>query len=135
MKKLILSIAVLVAFGAVYVQMTSASPIANLSDATAIFKWETTIHDFGTIKKNEPVEHEFTFINEGDLPLIISSAKASCGCTVAAYTKEPIAPGGEGKVTARYDAAKVGAFAKTVTVNANTADGAVVLNLKGEVTE
>ena len=99
----------------------------------SIFTWESTTHDFGKIEQNLPKEHVFTFTNNGDVPLIISSVKASCGCTVAEYTREPIAPGEEGSVSARYNAAKVGAFTKTVTVTANTGEEAVVLTLKGEV--
>ena len=99
----------------------------------SIFMWESTTHDFGRIEQNLAKEHVFKFTNNGDVPLIISSVKASCGCTVAEYTKEPIAPGDKGSVSARYNAAKVGAFSKTVTVTANTGEEAVVLTLKGEV--
>ena len=99
----------------------------------AVFKWINTMHDFGEIPTGDPVTHKFTFTNTGDIPLIISSAKASCGCTVADYTKEAIAPGAEGMVEATYNAKKEGAFSKTVTINANTEKGVVVLTLKGEV--
>ena len=34
----------------------------------------------------------FTFTNVGKEPLIISNAKAGCGCTVPQWPKEPIAP-------------------------------------------
>ena len=116
------------------VTMASQTVLGYLASSVgSVFVWESTTHDFGEINQNMTAEHEFTFINEGDLPLIISNVKASCGCTVAEYTKEPIAPGQKGTVTARYDAAKVGAFTKTVTVSANTDTDAVVLTLKGNV--
>ena len=122
-------------FTVVSVIMASQSVVGYLSNTVgSMFLWESTTHDFGTIIQSEPVEHEFSFTNNGDLPLIIASAKASCGCTVADYTKEAIAPGQQGVVTARYNAAKAGAFTKTVTVTANTDIEAVVLTLKGEVT-
>jgi hypothetical protein len=97
------------------------------------FSWSATTFDFGKIKFNNPVSHEFKFSNSGTTPLVISTVQASCGCTVTAYTKEPIPPGGEGFVKATYDAAKLGSFNKTVTVNANAGEGVVRLTIKGEV--
>jgi hypothetical protein len=54
---------------------------------------------------------------------------------VTKYSKDPISPGSTGFVTATYDATKVGVFTKTVTVNANTDGGSVLLTIKGEVVE
>ena len=102
---------------------------------TANFSWIVTSYDFGKIKVNKPVTHEFRFTNSGDAPLVISSVQASCGCTVTDYSKDPIAPGSEGYVKATYNAAKLGVFSKTVTVNANAAESVVQLTIKGEVVE
>lgn len=112
----------------------TGSVIGKIADLTGpLFMWESTTHNFGKIEKDTPVEHLFNFTNEGDVPLIISNVKASCGCTVANYTKTPIPVGGKGFVSARYNAAKVGAFNKSVTVMANTGTEAIMLTLKGEV--
>src|SRR5687767_10941718 len=102
---------------------------------TANFLWIVTSYDFGKIKVNKPVTHEFRFTNSGDAPLVISSVQASCGCTVTDYSKDAIAPGSEGYVKATYNAAKLGVFSKTVTVNANAAESVVQLTIKGEVVE
>ena len=112
------------------IEQTAAS---NAGDALPEFAWTETSFDFGKIKQNAPVTHEFRFVNKGAEPLVITSVQASCGCTVAKYTKEPIAPGAEGFVTATYNAATKGIFNKSVTVNANTQDGVVVLAIRGEV--
>jgi hypothetical protein len=106
---------------------------AVMADAT--FNWKATTFDFGKIKKDKPVTHEFTFTNSGKDALVVASVQASCGCTVAQYSKDPIAPGGDGFVKATYNAAKTGVFTKTITVNANTAEGVVILTIKGEVIE
>ena len=109
---------------------------SNRSASTSslpVFSWTMTVHDFGKIPVNKPVTHEFRFTNSGNSPLIISSVQASCGCTVTDYSKDPIAPGGEGFVKATYNAATVGIFTKTVTVNANSQQSAVKLMIKGEV--
>src|SRR5690606_23826755 len=55
-----------------------------------------TVYDFGTIKEGDVATHEYEFTNNGKNPLIISSAKGSCGCTVPEYPTEPIPPGKSG---------------------------------------
>ena len=117
-------------------QLASVSkPTSNLAPEAAAFNWTSTTFDFGKIKAGVPVSHEFTFTNSGNAALIIASVQASCGCTVTEYTKDPINPGGKGKVKATYNAAKAGQFSKTVTVNANTEDAVIQLTIKGEVVE
>lgn len=100
---------------------------------TAKFKWVETTHDFGKIKEGEPVDNKFVFENNGTAPLIISNVKPSCGCTVTDYTKEPVPPGKKGYVKATYNAARKGAFNKTVRVTANIEGGSELLTIKGEV--
>lgn len=136
MKKTILVLGVVLAMVTGYaVRASHTFPVlAHLSES-AIFNWVAKEFDFGKIKLNNPVTHEFKFRNSGSVPLVISSVQASCGCTVADYTKDPIPAGEEGFVKATYNAARAGMFTKTVTVNANTADGVVVLTIKGEVIE
>ena len=138
MKKIILSL-FLSAFAFVVVAQqplaSTAKPSSKFIKDDGSFNWAETSFDFGKIKVNKPVTHEFSFINAGDAPLVITSVQASCGCTVAKYSKDAIAPGASGYVTATYNAAKVGVFTKTVTVNANTGSGAVLLTVKGEVVE
>ncbi|HEY9008544.1 MAG TPA: DUF1573 domain-containing protein [Ohtaekwangia sp.] len=133
MKKVSLIILGLVCVTAVIAQTLASneSPVNPLR--TAAFAWTQTTFDFGKIKVNAPVTHEFKFTNSGDAPLIITSVQASCGCTVAEYSKDPIPSGAQGFVKATYNAAKVGVFAKTVTINSNTEDGVVLLTIKGEV--
>jgi len=105
------------------------------STVEAAFNWAQTSYDFGKIKHNTPVTHEFRFTNNGNVPLVITAVKASCGCTVAEYTKDPVAPGAEGFVKATYSAATEGVFTKTITVNSNSTDGIVTLIIKGEVSK
>lgn len=49
--------------------------------------------NFGDVKKGDHVEHTYTVTNTGDKPLVISTVKPGCGCTVPEYTKDPILPG------------------------------------------
>lgn len=105
----------------------------NFEKTGAVFSWELTTYDFGTIEQHKPAMAKFKFQNTGDQPLVIVSTKGSCGCTVADYTKGEILPGKYGEVSATYNAKKPGAFTKTVTVYANTGDEPIVLTIKGKV--
>ena len=95
MKKLMLIALGMVCMTAVVAQVlvSNSKPVNPLNPATAAFAWTQTEFDFGKIKVNNPVSNEFSFLNSGDAPLVIAGVKASCGCTVTDYSKEPIEPG------------------------------------------
>lgn len=99
----------------------------------AVAEVDNLTHDFGKIKQGTPVTHEFTFVNKGKVPLIITNAQPSCGCTVPSWTREPIPPGGSGYVKATFNAASATVFEKTVTVTANVEGGVILLKIRGEV--
>ena len=104
----------------------AAKPVSGMT-------WKTTTIDLGKIEQGKPVTVEFEFTNPSMVPLIISSARPSCGCTVADYPKEPIAPGKSGKIVVTYNAASGGAFTKSTTISSNAAEGNFSLIIKGEV--
>jgi hypothetical protein len=130
----VLSVSVMSMTSAQHVSSVSAASSASAS-TDAGFNWANTTFDFKKTKVGIPVSYEFRFTNIGMVPLIISSAKASCGCTVTAFTKEPVQKASSGFVRATYDAANVGKYTKTIAVYANTPEGTVQLTIKGEVTE
>jgi hypothetical protein len=98
-------------------------------------EFDDDVFDFGTVEKGEKVEHSYTFTNTGSEPLIISNAKASCGCTVPTWPKEPIAPGETGEIPVVFNARSAGNQTKTVTITANTNPPQTRLTVKGKVTE
>lgn len=122
-------IAALVLVSQVSFGQAAAAPKADYAVATV----DNPVHDFGKIKQNVPVTHEFTFVNKGKVPMIITNAQPSCGCTVPSWTKEPIPPGGTGSVKATFNAVAVGTFDKSVTVTANVEGGVIMLRIRGEV--
>ena len=98
---------------------------ADSSNYTTV-KWIDSIVKFGTINKGDKIDIKFRCKNSGDKPLVLVNVRPGCGCTVADYTKEPIAPGAEGLVTASFDSKKVGTSGdvrKTIIVNTNTKNG------------
>nr|WP_322625840.1 DUF1573 domain-containing protein [uncultured Flavobacterium sp.] len=111
---------------------------AELAHANAgkmpIIKFENIEHDFGTIKAGEKVEYTYKFSNEGTADLLITDAKASCGCTVPDYTKTPVAPGKTGEVHVVFDSAgKSGDVSKTVTLTLNTEKGNETVSFKANI--
>ena len=111
----------------------SADMPLNADEMAVIAFTETTI-DFGTVKEGEVVTKSFEFTNNGKAPLVISDAKASCGCTVPEYPRSPIQPGEKGTIVAKFDSAKrPGSQLKNITITANTNPNQTVLTLKGEV--
>lgn len=89
-------------------------------------QWQDTAIDFGAKKMGEVVNITFTCKNIGDKPLYLITVRPSCGCTVADYTKEPIAPGKEGKIDAQFDTKKShpGDVRKTIFITANNSNRA-----------
>ena len=95
--------------------------------------FDKTVFDFGTLVQSVPGTASFTLTNEGTAPLVIASAKASCGCTNLTYAKDPILPGKSVVISVTYNAAALGNFMKTITVTTNAGEQPVVLQIKGSV--
>ena len=101
---------------------------------TTSIQFTETEYDFGTIEQGKAVKHSYKFKNTGSEPLIINSAKGSCGCTVPNWPKEPIAPGKEGEISVEFDSkGKSGMQNKKVTITANTNPQQTFIYMKGNV--
>ena len=98
-----------------------------------VAKYDKTVYEFPDLAQGVPSAATFTLSNEGNEPLIIASANASCGCTNLQYGKDPILPGKSTTISATYNAAAAGPFVKTITVKTNASDQPVVLQIKGKV--
>lgn len=100
------------------------------------FEFKEKEHDFGTIMQGEKVSYSFRFKNIGKSDLIISDAKASCGCTIPEYPKKPLKPGEEGKILVTFNtASRKGMQNKVVTITANTQPNNIHLRIKAKVME
>lgn len=110
----------------------------NLQVAADVSKmeFESTNHDFGSIEGDAVVTHIFKFKNTGTLPLQITKATASCGCTVPSWPQEPIAVGETGEIKVTFNAAgKKGNQHKSVTIIANTDPAETRLYIKASIKE
>ncbi|MBB4077858.1 hypothetical protein GGR28_000459 [Lewinella aquimaris] len=91
---------------------------------------------FGEVRAGQRVRREFTFKNSGDLPLLITDARSTCGCTVPVYPKRPIQPGEHGAISVVFDTSnKLGRQRKPVTLTANTYPAQTTVYLEGTVIE
>lgn len=93
-------------------------------------------HYFGTAKAGELIKKDFAFTNTGKVPLLITDARSTCGCTVPKWPKEPIPAGEDGVISVVFDTKnKIGRQAKPITITANTYPVTTELRIIGEVTE
>lgn len=102
----------------------------------ARFAFAETRYAFGEVEAGAVVEKTFSFTNTGRVPLVITDARSTCGCTVADYPETPIAPGQGGEITVEFDTKnKSGEQFKPVTLTANTYPSTTKLMLVGRVVE
>ena len=95
-----------------------------------------SVYDFGQISlKKGKVSHEFTFTNAGEKNLVITDARADCGCTRPEYSDAPVAPGKKGTVKVTFAPAAKGFFSKKVTITTNGSPRKTRLLIKGEVVD
>jgi hypothetical protein len=101
-----------------------------------VISFDTRGHDFGSIREEVgKVSYDFVFTNAGKAPLVIQQVTASCGCTTPQWTKQPVAPGAQGKIRVIFTATgRPGIFTKTITVANNSDENPVQLTIRGVVT-
>lgn len=104
------------------------------SNALARITFEEVEYDFGEVREGVIVEHDFVFKNTGKVPLSIVEARSSCGCTVPEWPKDPIPPGGKGKIKASFNTeGKPNEQKKLIYITANTYPNETSVILKGRV--
>ena len=113
--------------------MSNVKELTDTSNFTSI-EWIDKIEQtLPKIKEGDVIEITYRFRNTGTKPLVISDVTATCGCTVPEKPKEPILPGNEGLIKAKFDShGKPGPNTKTLTVLANT-NGDKILSFSVDV--
>ena len=131
MKKNILFnvMALLIAFG-VNAQNAEQEPVNPNAPVLSIDK---LVYDYGTIYQHGDGDGYFVYTNTGKEPLIFSRVKASCGCTIPKWSRQPLLPGQSDTLKVRYDTKKIGSFHKAITITSNATEDRVVIKVKGKV--
>lgn len=82
-------------------------------------------------KEGEVVQFEYTFMNHGKAPLIISEIKVQCSCTKFEFPKDPIPPNGSGVIKVTFDTkGKIGYQDRTLDVYSNAENSPYTLRFK-----
>ncbi len=105
----------------------------QLIDSGPIMTFESSVVDYGEIAQNSEPVRKVKFTNTGTEPLVIQSARGSCGCTVPTTPKEPIMPGETSTIEIRYDTKRLGRIDKTVTIITNEGGEPHTLRVAGNV--
>jgi Protein of unknown function (DUF1573) len=113
---------------------------AALSDSAnyTSLQWiDSTFQDLGKVNQGQVVDITWHLKNTGTKPLVIANVTPGCGCTVAEKPVEPIAPGGESVIKAKFDSKNQseGPHRKNVTVLANTKENTYYLTFQVDVTK
>lgn len=95
--------------------------------------FEEYLHDYGELLQHSEGTWSFAFKNVGKQAIVINQVRSTCGCTIPEWPREPIEPGGSGKITVIYNTALTGTFLKSIYVYSTAANSPVKLQIKGKV--
>jgi len=105
---------------------------SNVNGAYMYFNEDT--YDAGKVTEGDTVTHIYTVENRGKADLLLKSVSPSCGCTIANYEKNPIAPGKSASIkVAFHSIGRAGTQHKQITVVSNADPDTKVLHLQCEV--
>ena len=112
--------------------ISAQKPQDTVNIAKLVFEEE--VFDFGEVKEGAVAKHTYHFTNTGKMPLIISNARSTCGCTVPSWPEEPIGPGEKGKIEVEFNTkGKTENQSKPITITANTYPASTRVFMKGYV--
>ncbi len=99
-----------------------------------VISFERSVHDYGTVNEGDVVETTFKFTNTGNIPLVITRIKSTCGCTVPKdWKKTPIQPGEKSQFSVKFNTRnKPKKQSKRVTILSN-AKGSNFVTIKANV--
>lgn len=99
-----------------------------------VLSFKKTVHKYGRISQGEKIKHNFVFTNTGGSELIITNAKASCGCTQPSFPFMPISPGEEGYIGVVFDSkGRLGRQKPMITITTNADPATYEIYLEGTV--
>lgn len=95
-------------------------------------KFSEKVQKFGKVKEGEVIVLKYTFMNEGDEPILINEAKVNCTCTVVDFPKTPTNPNKVGQITVTFHTeSKIGYQERKIELITN--EGKAEISFKGVV--
>lgn len=111
-------------------------PAADGQESAPGIHFDSDVFDFGDITADTIRSHSFLLTNDGTAPLVITRVYSDCGCTTAAYPREPLMPGDTARIEVSFNPAgrSAGYFTKLVRIRSNAASKPHRLYIKGKIT-
>ncbi len=114
---------------------TAKARDAKMNMGMPVIAFDKKAFDFGTINEGDKIDGSFTIFNKGKANLVITGARASCGCTVPSWPKEAIKPGDSAKLKFVFNSrGKHGKQNKSITLKTNTENVSEIIRVTGNVT-
>lgn len=99
----------------------NSAMLKDTANYTTIQWLDSTEQNAGKINEGQVIEISWHFKNAGNKPLIIANVRPGCGCTGAEGPKEPLPPGQEGVIKAKFNSENFsGTQHKQVFVTSNS---------------
>lgn len=96
----------------------------NITDSV---KKDPYLWDFGMVKENVILEHEFIFKNESKVVLNIKDINTSCGCTISEVKQKKLMPGESTVIGVKFNSKGYsGAVTQYVYMNSDSLDNPIV---------
>ncbi len=109
-----------------------ASCSVAYAQAPLVFK--VMEQELPTIEEGKLADATFSFTNQSDTTLVLTNVVSSCGCTVAAWSKEAIAPQQNGEIKVSYNSNnRPGYYVRTIKVQHSASKDPILLKIKGYV--
>ncbi len=130
----------IVLFWVLVISMVKLHTVEGFSQNPQIEKgpqivFESETYDYGRIFVNGDGNSMFRFTNTGNEPLLLTSVRAGCGCTVPEWPRAPILPGDSAVINVNYiTLSRPHIINRSIVVTTNAANKpTVILRLRGEV--
>jgi hypothetical protein len=102
----------------------------------ADIEFTTNVVELGELSHSDDKSYvRLSFLNTGDVPLVVTEVRTSCSCTTIKHDRKPIAPGEQGVLNITVDPSKapVGNFYRVLQVYSTAISGVKNITLKAEI--
>lgn len=102
----------------------------------ADIEFTTSVVELGELSRSDDKSYvRVSFLNTGDVPLVVTEVRTSCSCTTIKHDRKPIPAGEQGVLNITVDPSKapVGNFYRVLQVYSTAISGVKNITLKAEI--